>query len=148
MPRFPGLSLMAVGAGLVLALGAMVFSDGREDHFDDRAVARLDGLNVAVERRSVHWFLAEYDRRLVIEQDGAAAATLDLDMDTGGYSWVRVCRSSTGSILLHDFLATYEVERGAAHPKLAPRPALKGVCPTFLGSFDVDARRVFRFIPH
>ncbi|SFU99240.1 hypothetical protein SAMN02799631_03709 [Methylobacterium sp. 174MFSha1.1] len=141
-------ALLLVLAGLpVLLVGWMLWSDGRVGAFRDAANADLPGLSVTLERRFAHPFLAEYHRSLTVTQANGGEAKLDIGMDTGGLAHVRVCRSGTGSILVHDALGTTEIATGTTVPSLARRPAFKETCPEFLGAFDVDAKRDLAFTP-
>jgi hypothetical protein len=141
-------ALLLIVAGLpVLLLGWMMWSDGRIGEFRDAATAELPGLSVTLERRFAHPFLAEYHRSLSAKQASGGEARVDIGMDTGGMARVEVCRSGTGSILVHDALDTTEVVTGTTAPSLARQPALKEKCPEFLGTFDVDAKRDLAFTP-
>ncbi|AWB21608.1 hypothetical protein DA075_12335 [Methylobacterium currus] len=141
-------ALLLIVAGLpILLVGWMMWSNDRVGEFRDAATAELPGLSVTLERRFAHPFLAEYYRSLTVKQAGGGEARLDIGMDTGGLTRVGVCRSGTGSILVHDALGTTEAATGTTAPSLARRPALKEKCPAFLGSFDVDAKHDLAFTP-
>ena len=155
MPRYvkygllPAAALVGALIGLPLLLVVWILFGGqpRVGTFKDKAVAQLPGLSVALERKFAHPFLAEYYRSLTIEQAGVGTTALDFGMDTGGLTRVRICRSQTGSILIHDFYETYEARQGETRPSLVPEPSLKKDCTEFLGVFDVDAQLGLNFIP-
>ncbi len=141
-------AFLVVLAGLpILLVGSMLWSNDQVGEFRNAANADLPGLSVTLERWFAHPFLAEYHRNLTVKQSGGGEARLDIGMDTGGLAHVRVCRSGTGSIPVHDALGTTEVTTGTTVPSLARRPAFKETCPEFLGAFDVDAKRDLAFTP-
>ncbi|GJE45406.1 hypothetical protein [Methylobacterium soli] len=121
--------------------------DRRSGQFHDKATAQLPGLSLTLDRRFAHPFLAEYDRSLTVEQEGAGTTGLDLGIDTGGMTHVKVCRSRTGRILIHDPWETDEATRGRTRPSRISEPSLKDDCPEFLGAFDVDAEQDLSFRP-
>ncbi len=144
-----GGTIVVVGVGLPFLFLVWIFfmPGGRVGQFRDRATAQLPGLSLTLERRFAHPFLAEYYRSLTVEQEGVGTTGRALGMDMGGMTRVIVCRSRTGSILIHDPWETYEVTQGRTRPSLTPQPSLKDDCPEFLGAFDVDAEHDLSFRP-
>ncbi|KQP40933.1 hypothetical protein ASF49_19845 [Methylobacterium sp. Leaf104] len=139
------LVLVLAALPFVLLLGIMTAGEDRIGTVRDAATADLPGLRLTLERRFAHPFLAEYHRSLTATQDQGGATRIDLGMDTGGLTRVTVCRTGTGTLLVHDAWATYALAPGPTRPTLTPEPAATDPCPTPLGAFDVDGQKDLGF---
>jgi hypothetical protein len=101
------------------------------------------GMSIAIERTSMHAYLAEYRRALIVDKNGKESARLDLFQDTGGYSRVNLYRSSIGDPFVRDTFASYKIDLitgTIAKDEKRRAPA------AFLGSFDVDSAGQWSFI--
>lgn len=99
---------------------------------------------LTIERKAAHPFLAEYDRALILLDDGIERQRIDLSTDTGGYSRTNVFRKNDNIYLLKDFYGIYEFDlRSQALRKSADRDSVGA----FVGAFDADGEKVWRFIP-
>jgi hypothetical protein len=112
----------------------------------ERASYRLPHSNVAVviERSPAHSFLAEYERRVELNVQGNKVAQSDLLMDTGGYSRANLYQISETVYLIRDADASYLVDTATQRIK---RDEVRRRQGAFLGSFDVDSSKTWRFIP-
>jgi hypothetical protein len=78
-------------------------------------------ISIAVERKSAHPFLAEFDRLLVLKRDGVEIIAEQLYMDTGSDSLANLYLLRTGAYLLVDMNGGwFEVDAGGKMPSRAP----------------------------
>ena len=100
---------------------------------------------VTVGRTPTHAFLAEYDRNLMIEVEGRLVSRLAMfpDVDTGGYSRANLYRIDAQSVLLRDAGSSYTIDVVTGTVSKDEKRRAAG---TFLGSFDEDDARTWRFI--
>jgi len=100
---------------------------------------------VFVARDSVHAFLAEYERRALVELDGISSGHQQLFPDTGGDSRTNLYQLDARKVLLRDADASYTIDLSSGRiTKDAIRQKANG---RFLGSFDTDDSHTWRFIP-
>ena len=97
------------------------------------------GLELVLERRCIHLFLAEYERTLVLRDEDGELLRLTVAVDTGGYSRMRVYRVSASQFFLQGDLDFDRYLLDISKPSVAreiyterPPNAM------FIGSFDRD----------
>jgi hypothetical protein len=105
-------------------------------------------ISIAVERKSAHPFLAEFDRLLVLKRDGVEIIAEQLYMDTGSDSLANLYLLRTGAYLLVDMNGGwFEVDAGGMMLRNKGwhwEDAIEG---TYLGCFTTDKKtKVFGFI--
>jgi hypothetical protein len=115
----------------------------------DYREVEIDGVTIGLERRQIHPFLAEYDRRLLMALPGGESIAHDLFKDTGGASRLNFCRERDGVIRLSDRFHNYllSLETGG----LMRLPSRKGgddACGSaYIGAIGEDASGRYRFVP-
>jgi hypothetical protein len=98
---------------------------------------------VAVQRAS-HGLFAEYERTVIVEFEGRAVAQLQMFPDTGGYSRANIYQlGNEHLVLLRDADASYTIDLAT---RIITKDKERRRSGTFLGSFDVDQSRRWRFI--
>jgi hypothetical protein len=111
---------------------------------------------IVLQLRSIHPFLAEYDRRLVLRRDGIELGGIDLMEDTGGYGRAQLYRLPDGTFALlgsfdfvrFDATGSFSIvetsslgsRQGALRSPIVPGDAV------YLGAFDMDMERSWRFL--
>ncbi|PYT00151.1 MAG: hypothetical protein DMF63_09300 [Acidobacteria bacterium] len=119
-----------------------------ESIFTDPAVFQVPetSIDIILERRNIHPFLAEYERTLVLRIDGKDVLRKEVAVDTGGYSRMNVFRLSADEYFLQGKLSAdsfyLDVSRTSLI-QLNEKPLAAG---RFIGSFDHDESG-WRFIP-
>lgn len=114
---------------LTLSLSGCVAS------YDHIAETTVEGVTVRVGLKHSHPYLAEYKRFLEIERGGKVEKK-EIFPDTGGYAWVVVA----------DDRGRLEVKDLDGVQFSAPLPASTAKARKYLGHFDFDGKRVYRFI--
>ena len=104
--------------------------------YDYVAETKVEGLTVRVGLKHMHPFLAEYKRFLDVEGDGKVEKK-EIFPDTGGYAWV-VVAADRGSLEVKD-IGGVQFSRPLAATTRKKRE--------YLGRFDFDAKKDYRFIP-
>jgi hypothetical protein len=110
----------------------------------ESAVFEINSSSLEVQRRPAHFFLGEYQRTLIFRSRGQRVAQVDLFPDTGGYSRANLYKLTHDSLLLVDVEASYFVDTKAHR---IVRDNVRRREGRFLGTFDVDATKEWRFIP-
>jgi hypothetical protein len=100
---------------------------------------------IVIARDSAHAFLAEYDRRAVVDVDGISSGHQHLFPDTGGYSRTNIYRLDARKALLRDADASYTVDLSTG--RISKDAIRQKANSRFLGSFDTDDSHTWRFIP-
>lgn len=113
---------------------------------EERATFRVpeSSTTVAVERTPMHPYLAEYHRRVITEIEGRRAGRVELFPDTGGYSRANLYRLDAQGVLLRDADSSYTIDVTTGAVSKDEERRMAG---TFLGSFDIDGSKRWRFIP-
>jgi hypothetical protein len=119
----------------ILLLISLALSGCSAD-YDHVAETAIEGVTVRVGLRHSHPFLAEYKRTLEIEHAGQIEKK-EIFPDTGGYAWV-VIADDRGRLEVRD-LDGVQFSMPLKSSTAATR--------TYLGKFDFDSKRVYRFIP-
>jgi hypothetical protein len=131
-----------LGTVLISASAAGVAACARAE---ERATFPVPGstTTVTIVRTPRHAFLAEYNRYVLVAVQGRLASRLEMDPDTGGYSRANLYRIDDHRVLLRDADDSYSIDlaRGTVSKDDERRAA-----GSFLGSFDVDGARVWRFV--
>lgn len=121
---------------------------GKSNHSSE-AVFQIPQTNfeIVLERRPAHPFLAEYERTIILRVDGEEILNQEASFDTGGYSRMNIYQiSSTEYFLSGDINDKYELD--VSKQKLNSNlSAEKPLIAKFIGAFDVDEKRKWRFIP-
>ena len=104
--------------------------------YDHVAETTVEGIIVRVSLKHSHPFLAEYKRTLEIEHVGQLQKK-KIFPDTGGYAWV----------VIADDRGRLEVKDLDGVQFSIPLPSSTTASRKYLGKFDFDAKRVYRFIP-
>ena len=135
--KFPRWSTYVLGAS------CLVWACGLDP---ERATYRLADRRtiVVVERRAIHEVLAEFERWAYLDVEGRTMARIDLFTDTGGYSRVNLYRLSDARLLMRDAEGSYMVDAAAG---TITKDAIRRRTGTFVGCFDVDESKVWRFLP-
>jgi len=112
----------------------------------ERATFRVPESNTAVtvERTPMHAYLAESHRSVIIKIQGRPASRAELFPDTGGYSRANLYRLDARRVLLRDADSSYTIDVTSG---TVSKDAERRIAGTFLGSFDVDGSKTWRFIP-
>jgi hypothetical protein len=123
---------------LALALGAC--REAREE-----AAYRVPNTDAAIviERKPAHPVLAEYHRWARLDVSGKPATQVELFIDSGGYSRANLYRLSGTAMLLRDADASYLIDVAA---RIVTRDTQRRKAGSFLGSFDIDASKTWRYI--
>ena len=115
----------------------------------DYREVEIDGVTIGLERRQIHSFLAEYDRRLLVTLPGGTSVAHDLFRDAGGASRLNFCRERGGVIRLSDRFHNYllALETGDLM-RLPPRQSGDDACGSaYIGAIGKDASGRYRFVP-
>lgn len=136
--RGPGRSVI----GLVLLLSACN-SDRPEPAEVDLPAA---GLRLNITRIATHPFLARYRLILRIDRPQGCRATAELFPDTGYVGRRNLYQQASGAITVLGQFDARVIEAGSCDIRLVEFQSLGGGA-TFLGAFDVDGQRFWRFFP-
>ena len=101
-------------------------------------------VSVVIERQASHAFLAEYHRLAYLVSSRQPLAQTALLADSGGYSRTNLFRLTETTLLLRDADASYLVDVRAKSIEKDDSRRKEGI---FVGSFDVDPSKAWRFIP-
>jgi hypothetical protein len=113
---------------------------------EERASVRVPGstATITVERVPSHAFLAEYERKAVVQIGARPTSQMQLFADSGGNSRTNLYRLDAGRVLLLDADASYTIDVTSG---TASKDEVRRKTGTFIGSFDVDGSETWRFIP-
>ena len=104
-------------------------------------------VEIILERRAIHLFLAEYERTLILNLDGKEVLRRAIAIDTGGYSRINVYQISPTEYFLSGDLSHDKYELNITQRKLNSAMSTEKPSSTkFIGAFDVDEKRNWRFI--
>jgi len=120
---------------IILLLLSLALS-GCSAAYDHVADTTVEGIIVRVGLKHSHPFLAEYKRTLEIKHVGQLQKK-EIFPDTGGYAWV----------VIADDRGRLEVKDLDGVQFSMPLPSSTTASRKYLGKFDFDAKRVYRFIP-
>jgi hypothetical protein len=98
-------------------------------------------------RRPKHLFLAEYDRTIMLRENGKVLARQELFSDTGGYSRASIFQLTEAKILLEDAFGEYEIDLTTQQISVRQNQNDNLQARTYLGVFDTDEKKVWRYIP-
>jgi hypothetical protein len=98
---------------------------------------------LAIERRPLHASLAEYRRTIILNRDRQPVARVAMFDDTGGYSRANLYRITDTIFLVRDAVASYTID---ISKDTAVRDQQRRSAGSFVGTFDVDGSRTWRFI--
>jgi hypothetical protein len=94
-------------------------------------------------RTSSHAQLPEYNRRLVLRDDGKEIAKWHIFPDTGGTQRMNVYLASDGRIFLQDRVSSYQLTFDPVKLEDAETEKVVG---KYLGCFDLDVQKVWTFL--
>lgn len=117
--------------------------------YSTEAVYELPGKNIEIilERRCIHLFLAEYERTLVLRVGGKEVLRQKAADDSGGY-----CRMSIYKVTPNEYFLSGELEFDRYELNIAEQkiildyPQEKPRNAEFVGVFDNDEEKDWRFI--
>ena len=104
------------------------------------------GLRLTVTRVANHPFLARYRVILRIEGPQGCTATAELFPDTGYAGRRNLYQQASGAITVLGQYDARVIDRDSCSIRLVEFPSLDGGA-TFLGAFDVDAQKRWRYFP-
>jgi hypothetical protein len=104
------------------------------------------GLHVTVTRVATHPFLARYNLKVHIERGDGCVATSELFPDTGQAGRRNLYLSQSGTILVVGQFDARVLPRDRCTIQLVEFHQLEQG-QTFLGTFDLDERKQWRFLP-
>lgn len=105
-------------------------------------------IEIVLERRCIHLFLAEYERNLILRVDGNEVLRQEAAADSGGYCRMNVYQISPNEYFLSGDLSFDNYELDIAEQKITSEVlAEKPPNANFIGAFDVDKNSDWRFIP-
>ena len=136
--REPGRTLI----GLVLLLSACN-SDRPEPAVVDLPMA---GIHMNITRTATHPCLARYRLTLQVEGPQGCSSTTELFPDTGYAGRRNVYQQGSGSIIVLGQYDARAIETQSCSVRLVEFQSL-GAPSTFLGSFDVDREKRWRYLP-
>lgn len=128
--------------GLVLLLSACN-SDRPESAEVDLLTA---GIHVSITRTATHPFLARYRLILQIERPQGCTATVELFPDTGYVGRRNLYQQASGAITVLGQYDARVIDPDRCTIRLVEFQSLAGQA-TFLGAFDVDAQKRWRYFP-
>jgi hypothetical protein len=105
-------------------------------------------VEIVLERRAIHLFLAEYERTLILRVDGKEVLRQEAAGDSGGYCRMNVYQISPNEYFLSGDISHDKYELDVIRQKITSA-TLKEKPPDakFVGAFDTDEKRHLRFIP-
>lgn len=136
--RGPGWSFI----GLVLLLSACN-SDRPEPAEVDLPTA---GIHLRITRTATHPFLARYRLTLQIEGPQGCSGTAELFPDTGYAGRRNLYQQGSGAIIVLGQYDAQVIDAQSCSVRLVEFQSLAGQA-TFLGAFDVDAQKRWRYVP-
>lgn len=131
------------GRVLVLLLFAVAAACAQAPQRAEYSVPGSD-VTVALERKPTHRVVAEYERSASLLVGGQRVAQRALFSDTGGYSRTNLYQLGEARLLLRDADASYVVDPAS---KTIAKDESRRKGGTFLGSFDIDSSKQWRFVP-
>ena len=144
------LKLLCIFLSISTAIGAIgIARDGQESNFSSQALFRVPDspIDIILERRNIHLFLAEYERTLVLRVNGMEVLRHEAAVDTGGYSHMNIFQVSSDQYFLIGELSSdsffLDLSRTSLSRVTGERRRASG---RFVGSFDRDEKG-WRFIP-
>lgn len=99
---------------------------------------------VTIHIQPSHPYLAEYDRTLVFHQDGVPDHAVDMFPDTGGYLRTQLYLLPDKTLLVTGFFDAFQID--PVHHTTVEYTKTGAHDGVYLGAFDRDAHRVWRFI--
>ncbi|GAA5232122.1 hypothetical protein GCM10025795_05350 [Verticiella sediminum] len=106
---------------------------------------------IALDRTPRHFFLAEYDRTLVVFRDGKKIKSTPMGVDTGGAGHMNVYQMDSDTLLTVDRFGMYSVRLSDGTVRLIGNADSFRPQGVFMGGFDTvreeSGRRVYRFLP-
>lgn len=107
-----------------------------------------EGASLQLERVCIHDFLAEYDRLLVLNVGGRPVNRVQISTDTGGLSRANVFfRRADSMLIVQDRMGRYEVDPAWHIIREVSSECVNPKGSVFVGAFDVDESKGWRFIP-
>lgn len=104
-------------------------------------------VEIILERRAAHFFLAEYERTLILRIDGADVLSEEIGMDTGGFSRMNIYRNSPTEYFLSGALSFNKYKIDIARQAIVSADLEeKAFDARFVGAFDRDENNEWRFI--
>jgi len=101
-------------------------------------------ITISVELVHLHPFLAEYDRFIILSQQGSETNRQKLFPDTGGYSTANLYRCSQNRYMLKGYFDQWIID-------VSTNSIMKGFCENvpleYLGVFDIGDRVPWGFFP-
>lgn len=128
--------------GLVLLLSACN-SDRPESATVDLPTV---GIHMTITRIATHPFLARYRLTLQVEGPQGCSSTTELFPDTGYAGRRNVYQQGSGSIIVLGQYDARVIDAQSCSVRLVEFQSL-GAPSTFLGSFDVDGEKRWRYLP-
>lgn len=117
--------------------------------YSEKASYKLPDTNaeIVLERRCIHLFLAEYERTLVLRINGKEVLRQEVAADSGGYSRMNVYQISPDKYFLSGDLSFDKYELNIAQQKITSVDSEeKPLNAEFIGTFDIDEKKPWRFI--
>jgi hypothetical protein len=134
---------------LILSLSAIISAACSSKGSRSSAFLPISGAETSLqlERVCIHHFLAEYDRRLILNVRRKAVAQVQISTDTGGRSRANVFfRAADSMLIVQDPMATYEVDVARQSIREVSSECASPKDSVFVGAFDVDESKGWRFI--
>jgi hypothetical protein len=136
-------------AGLVLFLVGLVMYTlyGPMPNYVITASHHLPGteLELSVELKPKHRFLAEFERKLVLSGSKQQRIEQPMFVDSGGYTRANLYSMSDDSLLVKGFFDSWLIHTKPV--KIVEVEEAGNLRATFLGAFDWTSDREWRFIP-
>jgi hypothetical protein len=104
------------------------------------------GLHVSLTRIATHPFLSRYQLILAIEGAHGCTGTAELFPDTGYVGRRNLYQQSSGALIVLGQYDARVIEASSCTIQLVEFQSLEGQA-TFLGAFDVDVQKRWRYIP-
>ncbi|MBA3694766.1 MAG: hypothetical protein H0X15_04880 [Acidobacteria bacterium] len=117
--------------------------------YSTKAIFQIPQTNVEIilERRAIHLFLAEYERTLILRVDGKEVLRQEGATDSGGYSRMNVYEISPTEYFLSGDISYDKHELDIMRLKINSVVLIeKPTSAKFIGAFDIDEKRIWRFI--
>lgn len=138
---------LARGSGWAAMSLVLVLSACNSDHPEPaEADFPAIGIRLNVTRTATHPFLARFRLTLRIEAPPGCTATAELFPDTGYVGRRNVYQQGSGAITVLGQYDARVFDRDGCTIQLVEFQSLTGQA-TFLGAFDVDSRKRWRFLP-
>jgi len=117
--------------------------------YSTKAIFQVPQTNVEIilERRAIHLFLAEYERTLILRVDGKEVLRKEVAADSGGYSRMNVYQISPAEYFLSGDISHDKYELDITWLKINLIVLIEKLTSAkFIGAFDIDEKRIWRFI--